>query len=461
MLSAVHFQAIADASATGILVYIAGGIPIALLAWALMRVWEPQGSGTRFAVWYSALFAIVLLPAMERVRSGQVSSSAGASHSLITLPGYWAITAFALWAVLAALALLRVAIGLAKLRRLRRNCRSIEPSTLHPALQDALQELRSWREVKLCVSDDLSVPTAIGFFRPLVILPAWALQDLSVSELRPVLLHELAHVKRWDDWTNLVQKLIQAVLFFHPAVWWIERRISLEREMSCDDIALRHTGNARAYAECLLAVAERSFAKRGFSLAQAAVTRMRQTSARIAKILAGAQRRQAGLWQPASLLLAASFSLSFVVLPRLPELISFREEAVAPPMTASLNIPAKEDFTRFAGTKTFSSRAANATHLASLKSSRPISPARRRGADLQSRNVIPARFQAYDNGRYVLPLQSKNAAAGRRALFTQTLFVVTRSQRDPQSPGFWTIRVWRLTVFEAATAIPNLHANKV
>jgi len=78
------------------------------------------------------------------------------------------------------------------------------------------------------------VPTAIGFFQPAVIVPAWTLRELSAEELHSVLLHELAHLRRWDDWTNLAQELVGALFFFHPAVWRIGSRLSLEREMACD-----------------------------------------------------------------------------------------------------------------------------------------------------------------------------------------------------------------------------------
>src|SRR6202011_3024466 len=98
--------------------------------------------------------------------------------------------------------------------------------------------------------------------RPLVVIPAWARQELSTTELQAILLHELAHLRRWDDWTNLVQKIVGALLFFHPAVWWIEQRLSLEREMACDDVVLAETVSPRGYAECLLSLAEKSLLRR-------------------------------------------------------------------------------------------------------------------------------------------------------------------------------------------------------
>ena len=90
---------------------------------------------------------------------------------------------------------------------------------------------------------------------------------------------------RRDDWTNLAQKVLKALLFFLPSVWWIERRLSLDREMACDDAVLARSGTPREYAECLAHVAERSFLRRQLALAQAAVGRVRQLTARVAMIL--------------------------------------------------------------------------------------------------------------------------------------------------------------------------------
>src|SRR5450755_1217457 len=127
-MTPIELHAIANTSAAGILVCIAGGIPIALIAWTALRVWGRQNSSTRFAVWYGALLAISLLPLIERMRLGdaQASLNGAPSHSLIVVSSSWAVVVFTLWAIFAAIALLRVAAGLLKLRALRRNCRSID-----------------------------------------------------------------------------------------------------------------------------------------------------------------------------------------------------------------------------------------------------------------------------------------------------------------------------------------------
>jgi beta-lactamase regulating signal transducer with metallopeptidase domain len=172
--------------------------------------------------------------------------------------------------------LLRVGLGLWQLRKVRAGSEVIELAGLDPLLQRTLGEFQPSRKVAIATSEKVMVPAAIGFFRPMIVLPSWALRELSTAELNSILIHELAHLQRRDDWTNLAQKVLRAVLFFHPAVWWVERQLSLEREMACDEVVLSRTANPRAYAECLVTVAERSFMRRGLALAHAARWRKRR-----------------------------------------------------------------------------------------------------------------------------------------------------------------------------------------
>ena len=174
------------------------GIAIGLFAWILLRVTGRRNSSTRFAVWFSALLAIAALPALSAVSGGcnylyQRSPSQALGRSTSSLYGRQ----------LPGVSLLRVGIGLIQLRTLRASCTAIDPATLDPILQATLQEFQSVRRVTLCHSDRLQVPTAIGFFKPLVVIPSWAQHELSSTELNSILIHELAHLRRFDDWTNL------------------------------------------------------------------------------------------------------------------------------------------------------------------------------------------------------------------------------------------------------------------
>ena len=98
---------------------------------------------------------------------------------------------------------------------------------------------------------------AVGVIRPVVLIPVAWLTQLTPEMLEAVIAHELAHIHRWDLWVNLVQRVIETLLFYHPAVWWLSRRIHLEREMCCDEIAAACFGRAM-YARSLESVAKLS-----------------------------------------------------------------------------------------------------------------------------------------------------------------------------------------------------------
>jgi beta-lactamase regulating signal transducer with metallopeptidase domain len=258
------------------------GLLIAFCAWLLLRLMGRQNAGTRFAVWLVALAGVVALPLLGGLGSAQ-SSLIPQAHVQFAVPSFWAISFFVLWLAIALLALARVVAGVWQVRQIRRNCTEIPVNELDPTLVGLLAETN--RPVRLLVSDKARVPAALGFRNPAIVLPGWALRDLNAVQLRPILIHELAHLRRRDDWTNLLQKTARAILFFHPAVWWIDARLSLEREMACDDAVLAATGNPRAYAGCLIDLLERGCARRGWTMAQAAVARARDASLRIARIL--------------------------------------------------------------------------------------------------------------------------------------------------------------------------------
>lgn len=243
-----------------------------------------QNAGTRFAVWLSSLVAIAALP----VVSGEWLWHAGSTsqtHAAITLPDSWALCVFAIWVVVSAWFLLGVVRGVSYLRTLRRSCVDVDPSGLDPVLQQTISHQQQVRKVAVCTSTTVRIPTAIGLITPAVVIPDWVMQELSTDELNQILLHEFAHLCRWDDWTNLAVQCVKAVFFFHPVVWWIERETALEREMACDDAVLAQTENARTYAECLTHLAEKSLLQRTVALAHAALGRIRQTTHRITRIL--------------------------------------------------------------------------------------------------------------------------------------------------------------------------------
>ena len=483
MISPMHLHAIAEGSAAGILTCLAEGAVIVLFAWILLRVFGPQNSGTRFAVWFSALLAIAFLPLVERSQSGAANSaSPGTGHSLITISGSWALVIFGCWGLLTAVGLMRVAIGFIKLRRLRQSCKAIDPDSVDSVLNDAVRESGHSRKVRICTSDELRVPTAIGFLQPVVILPTWAVKELSTSELKAVLLHELAHLRRWDDWTNLVQKILHAALFFHPAVWWIEGRLSLEREMACDDIVLAHTENPQDYAQCLLAVAEKSFERRGLSLAQAAVNRMRQTSLRVSQILDANRPGRSRSWRPFSALLGTFALLSFIVAPRFPQLVSFRDKTPTFEIaTAKSDLQPRAE-ARFVHLAAFHPPESTARPTAlrpsgdemarpsplNSQSMRTVTRVPREAesirASMNSENmdvektaeptIIGARLPSGERTGSAFNA-TKTGGIGQVHV-SQTLFVIMQMQQGNYiHREVWTVRVWQVTFFQPHNAIGN------
>jgi beta-lactamase regulating signal transducer with metallopeptidase domain len=335
-ITVADLHTIARFAATGMLNSLFAGIAIALLAWTVTRLSSRQGSNTRFAVWFSALIAIVLLPLVGNSQLNQSAAVPAVFHSAVTLPASLAFYLFAVWTIGATLGLLRVALSLYRLTRLRSSCRVVDVGQLDPMLRASLAAIQSRRRVTLLSSGKVRVPAAIGYFRPSVVFPDWALEEIPASELNAILLHELAHLRRWDDWTNLAQKIVKAVFFFHPAVWFIESRLSLEREMACDDAVLAAEFSPRAYAESLLGLAEKSFLRRGVHLAQAAVGQVRQLKLRLAEILRR-DREKAGqgtsrVWKPAVAMITVLGIVFVYCLSRGPRLVAFSADA---PHTAS------------------------------------------------------------------------------------------------------------------------------
>lgn len=100
----------------------------------------------------------------------------------------------------------------------------------------------------------VEVPCVIGAWKPIILLPATVLTGLTVDQLEAVLAHELAHIRRFDFVVNILQTLVETLLFYHPAIWWLSGRIRQERENCCDDLAIRLSGDAASYAQMLVSV---------------------------------------------------------------------------------------------------------------------------------------------------------------------------------------------------------------
>jgi beta-lactamase regulating signal transducer with metallopeptidase domain len=438
---------LARISAERMLNGVVDGVVIAIFAGlllSLMRRWNMgrRNSGTRFAVLLAALLAIVALPLLSVVRGSAGYVRSGGALWAVTVPSLWATYIVLAWATIAAAGLLRVALGLWQLRKVRAGSAVIDPASLDLVLQRTIGEFQSSRGVIVATSEKVMVPAAIGFFRPMIVLPKWALGDLSTAELNSILIHELAHLQRRDDWTNLAQKVLRAVLFFHPAVWWVERQLSLEREMACDDAVLARTANPRAYAECLVTVAERSFMRRGLALAQAAVNKMRQTTLRVSQILDGNRSVASRVWTPGLGLVAVASGIFVVGLARAPELVAFRDGAPVVASVASMSLPTTSLAVVVAPASEDVAPMAAKAVLTSFRHER-TEPSRRIAAKAIEAKFTPQRWGTDSLVKATLAVTKQDAVPA------QTVFVVMRTEQFGPGGASWTVEVWRFTMLKA------------
>ena len=139
-------------------------------------------------------------------------------------------------------------------QRLKRRSNRVLPEIWQSRMATLAGQLGIRRGIRLCESTLAQVPAVIGWIRPVILIPAGALINLSAQELEAVLAHELAHIRRFDYVANLLQSAIEALLFYHPAMWWIAKRIRAERENCCDDLAIAACGDRVVYARALTAL---------------------------------------------------------------------------------------------------------------------------------------------------------------------------------------------------------------
>jgi beta-lactamase regulating signal transducer with metallopeptidase domain len=441
-------QIVAQAFSERLLNTAAEGVVLAVLVCALFRVIGRQNSGTRFAVWFSALLAIVALPFVS-------GSSFLASHlrqlpptnlrGQLVLSSSWAFGLFAIWGAGAGLLLLRLILGMWRVRHLPRNCDEVAHATVDPAIASILQDFSTRRQVMLCVSDDVTVPAAIGFFQPAIIFPASLMPQLSTEEIEVIVRHELAHLRRWDDWTNLAQKIVKAIFFFHPAVWWIENRLTLEREMACDDIVLAQTASPKAYASSLISFAEKLHNARGLALAQALVSRMHQMSLRVAQILDAKRPSRTRLWKPVLALTAGMLAIVLGAAPYMPKVVAFRNEPGTARHVESANLSSSDRVPRPVRADWVASRT-QASNIAQrhlhIQRSEP------------QPKVIPASFHPRTAA---VPLRLKANAPRQPAImrvaaqeelpFQPTILILQTTRYETSgAPGsaVWTLCIWRV-----------------
>jgi hypothetical protein len=155
------------------------------------------------------------------------------------------------WLIGVAFFSLRTAGGFLLLQRQQRRRSSPVNGGLLEMCRTMQRRIGLNRVIRFCECTWLQAPAVLGWFRPVVLLPVTALTGLTEDQLQSVIAHELAHIKRFDAFVNVFQICVETLLFYHPAVWWLNGRIRAEREHCCDDMAVSLCGNAVEYARAL------------------------------------------------------------------------------------------------------------------------------------------------------------------------------------------------------------------
>lgn len=382
--------------------------------WLLLRAWPQINAATRYTVWCATLIAAFVVPVATTLavftpaapRATVVTASAGATQTHatvrsqplprlsatrhvanssepaprvperlhVTLPVPVALTIFAIWLALASYALVRLAIGLFRLEQLKRDALPL-PVEYRDSMPQWVQANKGARDVRLCVSDETDVPVAVGLFDAMILVPRSLLERLSQPEVDQICLHELAHLRRADDWTNGLQRVINALLGWNPAALFIGQQLDLEREVACDDWVLSFVHSVRPYALCLTKMAETASWPRQPMPAPGVFATRKHISLRIERLLAAGRNVATNLsLAPAAAAVATVGAIAIVI------------ALVAPSVASSLVVsPVAAVAMKPAATATPKS------YSVEKKSAHVSAPAKSAAASTQATHPAPAR----------------------------------------------------------------------
>lgn len=228
-------------------------------AFALLRFWLGRSAQARYRLASLTLIAMTAAPIFTFTagfgNTGRISWPASLAWLTLALPKL-AI----LWAAGTAFFSIRLAYSWRAASLLRKT--GVEPAPL--PWQERFHELAARMgasdSVQLWLSSLADAPATTGWLRPIVFFPASMLTGLPPAHIEALLAHELAHVKRMDYAVNILQAVTEAILFYHPAVWWVSKQIRAEREFICDDLAAEICGDRIEYAHALAEMETRRLA---------------------------------------------------------------------------------------------------------------------------------------------------------------------------------------------------------
>lgn len=229
---------------------------------AVLNGLRPARAATRYAVLCVALALLVAAPIATLVALVLAPSVSGAAAHVLVVRTALSLTlsrapgvVLPLWVVGVCVCGVRVLVGYRYVVALRAGAQTAAGRVLD-TVRTLEQRMHVRRRVQVLVAAVGGGPSMIGWLRPVLLIPAAVISGLTPEQLETIIAHEMAHVRRHDYLVNLVQLVVETLLFYHPVTWWLSARLREERELCCDDVVVETCGDAVVYARAL-AEAER------------------------------------------------------------------------------------------------------------------------------------------------------------------------------------------------------------
>jgi beta-lactamase regulating signal transducer with metallopeptidase domain len=306
--------------------FVAGlwqGLALVSAVALLLRFVPRLSAAARYAIWWFAFALAAAIPLLHLPFSAVLPVHA--ASAVVHVGAEWG---FAIAAVWAGLMVGRGAQLLTHAITLHRIWKRATPVAADSAVKAILHG--GPRAAELCTSEDVDAPSVIGFFSPRLLIPEWLFATLAPAELEQIVLHECEHLRRHDDWVNLLQKVGLVLFPLNPALLWMDRRLSLERELACDAGVVASTKAPFDYARCLTQLAEHRLLRRSVALSLSAWSRQSELARRVHNLLGPASSMPRARARFSAAAICAGLILGAMGMAGSPHLLAFTDSATPP-----------------------------------------------------------------------------------------------------------------------------------
>ena len=412
------------------------GLVLAAGVGLCLRLVPRTTAAVRFAIWTAVFAVLAALPLVHAyaLRTGGGMPGRGA---VVHVDVRWSFAIAALWLMVSLVRGVKLAMSAVRLHGIWKRAVPVEGC-------DAVLLAAGFRGVELCTSRDVDRPSVIGFFSPRILIPEELFARLTTAEFGQIVLHEVGHLRRGDDWINLLQKLSLVLVPLNPVLLWVERRLCLERELACDDDVLRLTKAPKAYATCLTKLAEQRLGLRAAALSLGAWEKKSELARRVHSILLGGKRMGTAQARVVMGVLVLGLLGGSAELARCPQLVSFSR--VALPVSAEARSSSGTTGLGYVPVAFHGSvNDAGAAHETLLKASMPVD---RGGRPVSSTDAKHRRAAVHPS---VLQRSRQNRAGVQQARG----WVVLTSWEESPRPGMVLSVTQERVIFTSYAAVPT------